>query len=171
MVAGKHNLQASQSVSHSDPVSLVPCRSLHGEGACGAAGRERGVPGRAGDRHHGAHGGRQVQVSRQPQQRHKKADRAAQGNARPLVLLYGVMMSCSCSLLDVLADRKNRQHVTGHVLLDGVPRDDDFFMRSGYCQQEDILMGGCVGHDAGRQAGKLREGGRKGPRPASLPPS
>ena len=45
------------------------------------------------------------------------------------------------SLLDILADRKNSQGLTGRILLDGMPRDPSFKYNVGYVVQEDIITG------------------------------
>jgi ATP-binding cassette subfamily G (WHITE) protein 2 len=45
------------------------------------------------------------------------------------------------SLLDILADRKNAQGLSGRILLDGVPRDPSFKYTIGYVVQEDIITG------------------------------
>ncbi|CAF0814339.1 unnamed protein product, partial [Didymodactylos carnosus] len=44
------------------------------------------------------------------------------------------------SLLDILADRKDRQGLTGKVLIDREPQLNDFKYRSGYVVQDNILI-------------------------------
>ncbi|CAF1472823.1 unnamed protein product, partial [Didymodactylos carnosus] len=45
------------------------------------------------------------------------------------------------SLLDILADRKDRQCLTGKVLIDGEPQLNDSEYRIGYVVQDNILSG------------------------------
>ena len=45
------------------------------------------------------------------------------------------------SLLDILADRKEREGLEGQVLMDGKTQSEDFKYRVGYVVQEDIVSG------------------------------
>jgi ATP-binding cassette subfamily G (WHITE) protein 2 len=45
------------------------------------------------------------------------------------------------SLLDILADRKDRRGMSGRVLVDGLPRHPSFKYTVGYVVQEDIFSG------------------------------
>ncbi|CAF3391299.1 unnamed protein product [Rotaria sp. Silwood1] len=55
--------------------------------------------------------------------------------------ILGQTGSGKSSLLDILADRKDRQGLTGQVLMDGQPQGSDFKYRVGYVVQDDILSG------------------------------
>ncbi len=45
------------------------------------------------------------------------------------------------SLLDILADRKDPHGISGHILVDGMPRHPSFKYTVGYVVQEDIFSG------------------------------
>lgn len=45
------------------------------------------------------------------------------------------------SLLDILADRKDRQGLEGEILINGKPRTDDYKYDVGYVVQDDIVCG------------------------------
>ena len=53
--------------------------------------------------------------------------------------ILGPTASGKSSLLDILANRKDRQGLTGEILLDGQPYRHDFHSRIGYVVQDDIL--------------------------------
>ncbi|XP_064633854.1 broad substrate specificity ATP-binding cassette transporter ABCG2-like [Lineus longissimus] len=55
--------------------------------------------------------------------------------------ILGPTGSGKSSLLDVLADRKDRSGLEGNVLIDGHRMPDDFKCRSGYVVQDDLIMG------------------------------
>lgn len=59
-------------------------------------------------------------------------------------MLYNCLGPTGCgksSLLDILADRKHPEGLTGRILLDGIPRDPTFKYNVGYVVQEDIITG------------------------------
>lgn len=53
--------------------------------------------------------------------------------------ILGSTGSGKSTLLDILANRKDRQGLTGEILLDGQPYRQDFNSRIGYVVQDDIL--------------------------------
>ena len=53
--------------------------------------------------------------------------------------ILGPTGSGKSSLLDILANRKNREDLTGELLMDGERYRDDFNSRIGYVVQDDIL--------------------------------
>jgi len=55
--------------------------------------------------------------------------------------ILGPTGSGKSSLLDILADRKDRQGLDGQVLMDGQTQTEDFKYRVGYVVQEDIVSG------------------------------
>lgn len=55
--------------------------------------------------------------------------------------ILGPTGSGKSSLLDILADRKDRSGLEGQVLMDGVARPIDFKYRVGYVVQDDIVAG------------------------------
>lgn len=55
--------------------------------------------------------------------------------------ILGPTGSGKSSLLDILADRKDRQGLEGQVLMDGQPQIEDFKYRVGYVVQDDIVSG------------------------------
>ncbi|CAF1062043.1 unnamed protein product [Adineta ricciae] len=55
--------------------------------------------------------------------------------------ILGPTGSGKSSLLDILADRKDRQGLDGEVLMDGQRQTDDFKYQVGYVVQEDIISG------------------------------
>jgi ATP-binding cassette subfamily G (WHITE) protein 2 len=55
--------------------------------------------------------------------------------------ILGPTGSGKSSLLDILADRKDRKGLEGQVLLDGQVQTDDFKYRVGYVVQDDIVSG------------------------------
>ena len=55
--------------------------------------------------------------------------------------IMGPTGSGKSSLLDVLADRKDRQGLQGEILLNGQPQGSDFKYRVGYVVQDDIVSG------------------------------
>lgn len=59
----------------------------------------------------------------------------------PSLTPLSLCMYVCLSLLDILADRKNRRHVSGHVFVGKGQRGDDFTLQNGYCTQDDVLMG------------------------------
>jgi ATP-binding cassette subfamily G (WHITE) protein 2 len=55
--------------------------------------------------------------------------------------ILGPTGSGKSSLLDILADRKDRKGLQGQVLMDGQNQTDDFKYRVGYVVQDDIVSG------------------------------
>lgn len=55
--------------------------------------------------------------------------------------ILGPTGSGKSSLLDILADRKDRSGLEGQVLMDGLVRTNDFKYRVGYVVQDDIVAG------------------------------
>jgi ATP-binding cassette subfamily G (WHITE) protein 2 len=55
--------------------------------------------------------------------------------------ILGPTGSGKSSLLDILADRKDRNGLEGQVLMDGLVQNDDFKYRVGYVVQDDIVSG------------------------------
>ncbi len=55
--------------------------------------------------------------------------------------ILGPTGSGKSSLLDILADRKDRRGLEGNVFLDGQPQTSDFKYRVGYVVQDDIVSG------------------------------
>lgn len=55
--------------------------------------------------------------------------------------IMGPTGSGKSSLLDVLADRKDRRGLSGLILLNGQPQGSDFKYRVGYVVQDDIVSG------------------------------
>jgi ATP-binding cassette subfamily G (WHITE) protein 2 len=55
--------------------------------------------------------------------------------------ILGPTGSGKSSLLDILADRKDRQGLEGQILMDGQPQTADFKYRVGYVVQDDIISG------------------------------
>ncbi|CAF2953683.1 unnamed protein product [Rotaria sp. Silwood2] len=55
--------------------------------------------------------------------------------------ILGQTGSGKSSLLDILADRKDRRGLKGQVLMNGQPQGSDFKYRVGYVVQDDILSG------------------------------
>lgn len=55
--------------------------------------------------------------------------------------ILGPTGSGKSSLLDILADRKDRQGLEGQVLMDGQPQSSDFKYRVGYVVQDDVVCG------------------------------
>jgi ATP-binding cassette subfamily G (WHITE) protein 2 len=55
--------------------------------------------------------------------------------------ILGATGSGKSSLLDILADRKDRTGLEGQVLMDGQIQTEDFKYRVGYVVQEDIISG------------------------------
>ena len=55
--------------------------------------------------------------------------------------ILGPTGSGKSSLLDILADRKDRRGLEGQVLIDGQPQTSDFKYRVGYVVQDDIISG------------------------------
>ncbi|CAF1088589.1 unnamed protein product [Rotaria sordida] len=53
--------------------------------------------------------------------------------------ILGPTASGKSTLLDILANRKDQQDLTGEILLDGQPYREDFNSRIGYVVQDDIL--------------------------------
>ena len=54
---------------------------------------------------------------------------------RDLYVVYIISLFCTCSLLDVLADRKDRRWLSGHVLINGEKQPHNFKCASGYVVQ------------------------------------
>jgi ATP-binding cassette, subfamily G (WHITE), member 2 len=55
--------------------------------------------------------------------------------------ILGPTGSGKSSLLDILAGRKDRQGLTGSVLMNGQPQTDDYKYRVGYVVQDDMISG------------------------------
>lgn len=55
--------------------------------------------------------------------------------------ILGPTGSGKSSLLDILAGRKDRQGLTGSVLMNGQPQSDDYKYRVGYVVQDDMISG------------------------------
>jgi ATP-binding cassette subfamily G (WHITE) protein 2 len=55
--------------------------------------------------------------------------------------ILGPTGSGKSSLLDILADRKDRKGLKGQVLMDGQVQTEDFKYRVGYVVQDDIVSG------------------------------
>ena len=55
--------------------------------------------------------------------------------------ILGATGSGKSSLLDILADRKDRRGLTGEVLINGQPQTQDFKYRVGYVVQDDMVSG------------------------------
>jgi ATP-binding cassette subfamily G (WHITE) protein 2 len=55
--------------------------------------------------------------------------------------ILGPTGSGKSSLLDILADRKDRRGLEGEVFMDGEPQTSDFKYRVGYVVQDDIVSG------------------------------
>ena len=55
--------------------------------------------------------------------------------------ILGPTGSGKSSLLDILADRKDRNGLQGQILIDGMLKPDDFKYRVGYVVQDDIVSG------------------------------
>ncbi len=55
--------------------------------------------------------------------------------------ILGPTGSGKSSLLDILADRKDRRGLKGEVFMDGEPQTSDFKYRVGYVVQDDIVSG------------------------------
>jgi len=55
--------------------------------------------------------------------------------------ILGPTGSGKSSLLDILADRKDRRGLEGQVLMDGQPQTSDFKYQVGYVVQDDIISG------------------------------
>ncbi|PSN70792.1 ABC-transporter [Corynespora cassiicola Philippines] len=82
-----------------------------------------------------------------------------QGYVEPgtMTALMGSSGAGKTTLLNVLAQRVNTGIVTGDATINGVPLDDSFKRRTGYCQQQDVHMGEMTVREALQFSALLRQ--------------